>query len=107
LLIDIVIYGLRHTVILAAMGIDASIYKVTLLVSLSIVAGFVSLMPMGIGGYDLSLVLLLSSAGIPGEQALMVPLVHRFFMMGTGIILGLFSVIRLWVAGILYHKQTV
>jgi len=105
LVVDIMVYGLRHTVILAAMGIEVSVYKVALIVSLSVVAGFVSLMPMGIGGYDLTMVFLLSSAGVRGDVALMLPLVHRFFMMITGIALGVFSMITLWITETLHHRH--
>ena len=92
---DIFFYGIRHSLILAGLGVQCSIFDVTLIVAISIFAGFISLMPLGLGGYDLSLVFLLTLIDVPKELALAVPVINRIVMIGVGLILGTFSMSRI------------
>jgi uncharacterized membrane protein YbhN (UPF0104 family) len=92
---DILIYGIRHTLILYALGVDCSLLQVILVVAMSILAGFVSLMPLGLGGYDFSMIFLLTMIGVPREAALAVPVINRITMVSTAAILGVVSAGRL------------
>lgn len=92
---DILFYGIRHSLILVGLGVECSIIKVTLIVAISIFAGFVSLMPLGIGGYDLSLAFLLTLIDVPREVAVAVPVINRISMISVGLILGGISLNRL------------
>jgi uncharacterized membrane protein YbhN (UPF0104 family) len=92
---DIFFYGIRHSLILTGLGVQCPLVSVTLIVAISIFAGFVSLMPLGLGGYDLSLVFLLTLIGVPKELALVVPVINRIVMIGAGLILGTISMGRI------------
>jgi uncharacterized membrane protein YbhN (UPF0104 family) len=92
---DIFFYGIRHTLILMGLGVQCSLISVSLIVAISIFAGFVSLMPLGLGGYDLSLVFLLTLIDVPRELALVVPVINRIVMIGVGLILGTISLSRI------------
>jgi uncharacterized membrane protein YbhN (UPF0104 family) len=52
-------------------------------------------MPLGLGGYDLSLVFLLTLLDVPRELALVVPIINRIVMIGLGLILGVISLNRI------------
>jgi len=88
---DVVCEGVRHLLILAAFGIDVSVVTVTLVTAMSVFAGFVSLMPLGLGAYDFSMAFLLGMVGVPREAAIAVPLINRAVTMGVGITLGAVS----------------
>ena len=92
---DILFYGIRHTFILKGLGIQCSLISISFVVAISIFAGFVSLMPLGLGAYDLSLVFLLTLLDVPRELALVVPIINRIVMIGVGLILGLISLNRI------------
>lgn len=92
---DILFYGFRHTLILMGLGVKCSLLSVTLIVAISIFAGFVSLMPLGLGAYDLSLAFLLTLIDVPRELALVVPVINRISMIGIGLILGAISLNRI------------
>jgi uncharacterized membrane protein YbhN (UPF0104 family) len=98
---DILIYGMRHTLILSSLGIDCSLLQVTLIVSMSVFAGFASLMPLGLGGYDLSLIFLLTMVGVPREAAVAVPVINRITMVSAVAFLGSISAGQL---GLTWHK---
>jgi len=94
---DIVLYGVRHALILATLGVHCSLLNVTFVVAISIFAGFVSLMPAGFGAYDISLVFLLTLIGVPREAAVAVPVINRVVTIATGVLLGAVSVHRLGI----------
>jgi uncharacterized membrane protein YbhN (UPF0104 family) len=101
LVVDIFIYGIRHTLILFSLGVDCSLMQVTLIVSISVFTGFASFMPLGLGGYDLSLIYLLTMIGIPREAAVAVPIINRITMVSAVALLGGISAGRL---GLTWHK---
>ena len=100
LALDILIYGLRHTLILTALGVDCSLLQVTLVVAMSVFAGFASLMPLGLGGYDFSMIFLLTMIGVPREAALAVPVINRILMISSVAVLGGISAGKL---GLTWH----
>jgi len=97
LIMDIFIYGIRHTLILSALGVECSLLKVTAVVAISVFAGFISLMPLGLGGYDLSLIFLLTMIGVPRKAAMATPLINRIAMLSVVLILGSISFSRLGI----------
>ena len=94
---DIVMLGIRHTFILSALGVDPSFVTVTLAVATSIVAGFLSPLPLGLGTYDVSLAYLLISVGVAREVAIAVPLINRVASLLVAVTLGGTSLARLGI----------
>ena len=58
-------------------------------------AGIVSGLPMGLVGYDATLVALLALVGVPLDQALLVALVNRGLNLGAAALLGVPATLRL------------
>jgi uncharacterized protein (TIRG00374 family) len=59
--------------------------------TISITAGNLSMIPMGLGVRDASLTLLLVQLGVPNEIALSVTVIQRLFAPGWPLLLGLIS----------------
>lgn len=87
-LLDILSHVLRHGVLLAMFGHQLPLSSLFSVTALSIFAGLVSLMPMGLGGYDLMLVLLLQSKGISVADAVAVAVVNRLAGFAISSMLG-------------------
>lgn len=94
--VDVFSYGLRHAILLwlvtgnveltlagGAIGVVATF------------AGIVSGLPMGVLGYDASLIALLATAGVSIDQALAVALVNRGLNLASAAILGVPAGVRL------------
>lgn len=88
-LLDVCSFVVRHALILAAMGVTLPLHKVAYITIVSIFAGYISMMPLGIGAYDTVIVLLLTQMGVPTETAIMVPILSRTFNILSSILLGL------------------
>lgn len=67
--------------------------------SLSYLAGVISLMPMGLGARELSLVVLLGKVGVPADIATYAALIQRVIATGLSFFLGLISMRILWLNG--------
>jgi uncharacterized protein (TIRG00374 family) len=89
LLLDIAGYILRHGAILAAMNVELTLPLIAYVTTVSIAAGFISMLPMGIGAYDVTLIFLLTTLGVPLDSAVLVPLFNRAVNMVVSIALGL------------------
>ncbi len=89
LIVDIGGYVLRHAAILWALGMYLSPIQIAFATVLSITVGFLSMLPMGIGAYDVTLILLLSQYGVPEEVAVVVPLINRVGNLLVAVLLGL------------------
>lgn len=87
--VDIVGYVLRHGLILYAAEAKINLIKLGFITTVSIFAGFLSMIPMGMGAYDASLIFLLSQSGIPHEVSLMVPVVNRAGNILASLVLGI------------------
>ena len=61
---------------------------------LSLYAGFLSMLPMGLVGYDVSIIFLLMQYGVGLEQAALVPVVYRLSIITMSILLGLPAIVR-------------
>ncbi len=86
--LDVLGHTLRHGVLLALIGQSLSAPELFAITSLSIFAGLVSMMPMGLGGYDLTLIFLLKLHGIPVADALSVALANRAANLAMSLSLG-------------------
>lgn len=96
LVADVVSYGLRHSLLLLL--VTGSPDKLLLGGSIGIIAtfaGIVSGLPMGLVGYDATLVALLAFAGVSPEQALLIALINRALNLACSIVLGIPAAMRL------------
>ncbi len=90
-IIDIGSQVFRHYFIVAAIGYDMSLYVIAAITCTSIFTGLISMMPMGLLGYDAALIILLQQAGIPFESSIFVPIINRCLTLSTACILGILS----------------
>jgi uncharacterized membrane protein YbhN (UPF0104 family) len=96
LLIDIGGYVARHAAILAALSAPfIGWHAIAVSTVLSIYAGFLCMLPMGLIGYDTVMILLLGQYGIAPEIAVMVPLLNRSANLLLSALLGVPSSLRL------------
>ncbi len=86
---DIMSHVVRHGVLLAMFGHALAWPALFATSTASIFFGLISLMPMGLGGYDLAIVLLLTQQGIPATDAVAIALANRLANVAVGIFLGI------------------
>ncbi len=89
LALDIVGYIVRHGAILAALGTELAPVPLAFATVASITAGFLSMLPMGLGAYDVTLIFLLTLFGVPAEIAVLVPLINRAGNILVSVLLGI------------------
>ena len=94
LILDIASYVWRHWVIFNAFSIDLSPLLVAAIAVVSITAGFLSLLPMGLVGYDLTLIFLLTHNHVGADLAMQVALVNRLAALFVCAALGIPSLMR-------------
>lgn len=85
---DVLVYSLRHAVLLGLLGHELSWSTVLAISSVSVFAGLLSLMPMGLGGYDLTLLLLLGHYQIPATDGIWVAAGNRAANLAVAVVLG-------------------
>tara|TARA_R110000772_G_scaffold15931_15_gene45793 strand:+ start:2155 stop:3093 length:939 start_codon:yes stop_codon:yes gene_type:complete len=88
LTVDILLYGVRHLVIVEALGIEISSYQIFAISIVAVFAGIISTLPMGLGAYDVSLMALMSLYGVDIEMGLIVAFTNRLGMILTSILFG-------------------
>lgn len=94
--VDIVSYVVRHgLIIIFVQGPYLDWMTVTTITVLSIFAGFASAMPMGLVGYDATIVLLLTQNGMGIESAAAVPVINRVANILVSVLFGIPSTFRL------------
>lgn len=94
--LDIASYGVRHALLVFLMtGNPADMLPGAAIGIVATFAGIVSGLPMGLLGYDATLVALLGAAGIPVEHALFVALINRGLNIGSAVLLGVPASARL------------
>lgn len=86
--LDIAGQVLRHVALLAMVGHHLPLSAVFAATALSIFAGLISMMPMGLGGYDVVMILLLGLHGVPLPDALAVVLANRAANLAVSAIVG-------------------
>lgn len=96
--IDLGSYVLRHKVILLMLPIDELPWLSVATISiLSVFAGFVSTMPMGLVGYDATIIFLLNQQGVSLEIALLVPVINRAANIFVSLLMGVPSAYKLGI----------
>lgn len=97
-LADIGGYIIRHAAILAALSVPFIGWQaVATSTVLSIYAGFLCMLPMGLIGYDAVMVLLLTQYGVTVETAVLVPIINRSANLFIGVLLGVPSSLKLGI----------
>jgi uncharacterized protein (TIRG00374 family) len=81
----------RLYLVLLILGQMVSWPALLAVLAISITAGNISMIPMGLGVRDASLTLLLVQLGVPNEVALSVTVIQRLFAPGWPLLLGLIS----------------
>ena len=76
--LDIASYVLRHAIILDMLSApDLGWSTISAVTVVSIFMGFISMMPMGLVGYDATIILLLTQSGVDMGTAALVPVINR------------------------------
>ncbi len=99
-MIDVLSYGPRHAAIAIAIGLSPDRWGVW--ASCGIVATFAGIasgMPMGLVGYDATLMLLLGATGVDSSQALIIVAINRVMSIASAVLLGLPAAYRLGLGG--------
>jgi uncharacterized protein (TIRG00374 family) len=85
------IQALRLWLVLSTFATPPSLLTILAVFTISVTAGNLSMIPMGLGVRDASLTLLLAQVGIPNEIALSAAVIQRLFSPGWPLMLGLIS----------------
>lgn len=91
LILNFIITSIRLFLIISFLGGDASFLGVFFARVISVTAGSVSMIPMGLGVRDASVTFLLTNLGISKEVAFTAALMERIFSPGFPLLLGLVS----------------
>ena len=95
-ILDVSSYIARHFFILQLLGVtDLPFLTIASASVLSIFAGFVSAMPMGLGGYDATIIFLLTQQGVPLKTAVLAPIINRSANILVSALLGIPSAYKL------------
>ncbi|MHB8743871.1 MAG: lysylphosphatidylglycerol synthase transmembrane domain-containing protein [Sulfuricaulis sp.] len=102
---DVLINAAFHWFLLRVVGVELSPVAVLIATSIAMLAGIASLLPSGLGGYDVTLIILLRGFGVPITAAVLVPILNRIgillmaMILGVtgGIVLGLNPFRRIWL----------
>ena len=89
--IDILGHTLRHWILLVMIGHPLPLPVAFAAACIGIFAGMASLMPMGLGGYDITLVLILGLNGVPVADGVAIALANRLANLAVASPLGLWS----------------
>ena len=89
--IDIAGIIMRHYFIILIVGSDISLTMVAAITCISFFIGLISMMPMGLIGYDATIVILLQQASLPLEMAILVPVINRSLTIACAVTLGTWS----------------
>lgn len=93
---DVASYGIRHALLVLMVTGDPHIALIGGAIGIvATFAGIVSGLPMGLVGYDATLIALLALAGVPLDRALLVALFNRGLNLGAAVLLGLPAAMRL------------
>jgi len=85
---DIASQVARHAALLEMFDVHLSWAQIFTVVALSFFAGLASLMPLGLGGYDVTLVYLLTQAGVPSHTGVAIVVANRLGSILVSIVLG-------------------
>ncbi len=89
--LNVLIAAIRLYVVLLMLGQTVHWLSLLAALAISVTAGNLSMIPMGLGVRDASLTLLLGQLGVPNEIALSTAVIQRLFAPGWPLLLGLIS----------------
>jgi uncharacterized membrane protein YbhN (UPF0104 family) len=96
LMADVFSYGLRHALLCLLIMGDAKDMIVSAAIGImATFAGIISGLPMGLVGYDATLVALFAVIGIHPEQALLIAVTNRALSLVSAALLGIPAAMRL------------
>ncbi len=101
--LNVMTAAVRLYVVLLMLGQTSDWLAVLAALTISITAGNLSMIPMGLGVRDASLTLLLRQLGVPDEVALSAAVIQRLFAPGLPLLLGLISANILGVSEMVKH----
>lgn len=93
--VDVLINAAFHWTLLRVVGVELSPVLVLAATSIAMLAGIASLLPSGLGGYDVTIIVLLTGFGVPAGVAVLVPILNRIGILFMATILGVASGIAL------------
>ena len=105
--LNVVAATTRLYLVLYALGWTVDWLALLAAFTISIAAGNLSLIPMGLGVRDASLTLLLAQIGVPKEVALSAAVVQRLFAPGWPLLLGLISANVLGLSSLINRSDDV
>lgn len=91
MLLDICSHAFRHWAIFSMLDISLELQVIFVITTVSLFTGILSMMPMGLGGYDGMLIFLLIQFSVPAEYAVGIALINRITSLTISIVLGLYS----------------
>jgi uncharacterized membrane protein YbhN (UPF0104 family) len=94
-LFDIVLYVARHSTLLEMLGYSLPLSALFSVTAISVFAGMISFMPMGLVGYDLVLMAILTSNGVDLADAIAVAVTNRLANITCSIAFGILASRRL------------
>ena len=94
-LVDLSSQVFRHWMILYLLGYNLEAEVILGITAVSIFAGMISFLPLGLGAYDAILVSLLVSGSVPLHDALLVPLINRGLSLSVALLLGVWGAFSL------------
>jgi uncharacterized membrane protein YbhN (UPF0104 family) len=98
LMLDICSYVVRHIFIIKMLPIEPiSCWNIATISIVSVFAGFVSTMPMGLVGYDATIIFFLNKQGVSVEIAILVPLINRAANIVVSMMMGIPSAFKLGI----------
>ena len=89
--VDIGSHIVHHWAIFSMLGINLEWSAVFVITTVSVFTGLISMMPMGLGGYDAMLVLLLTHFSVAPEFAISVAIINRLTSLFISIITGIYG----------------
>lgn len=94
--IDVSSYAVRHAILMLLVTGNLQLMLVGGVVGVvATFAGIVSGLPMGLVGYDATLVALLSSLGVPLHEAILVAVINRILNFSAALLIGVPAALRL------------
>jgi len=94
-LVDLSSQVFRHWMILYLLGYNIEAEVILGITAVSIFAGMISFLPLGLGAYDVILVSLLVSVSVPLQDAILVPLINRGLSLSVALLLGMWGALSL------------
>jgi uncharacterized protein (TIRG00374 family) len=91
----IILASLRLESILLGMGEDLQLLKVAFIACIAYALGMISMIPLGFGVREVTMIILLEQSGIDVDVAATGALIERLMTTGLGFCLGLFSIYHL------------